>query len=83
MSKRSENLSYEKMQDEILEPEFDSILKSLGEDGAKIFSLRKTRKGYKFVECCDEYYGITLKQEQFRKLIEEMTDLLESEPIDE
>ena len=67
--------------EKILEPNCNSILKSLGDDGgAKIFLLEKTENGYRFVECCDSYYGVTLSEDQFKQLIKEMTDLLQAKP---
>lgn len=80
MSDKRQSRSYEDRHKEILEPKHTSILKSLGEDGEKVFSLKRTNTGYQFVECCDGYYGITLNEDQFKRLIQEMTDLIDAEP---
>lgn len=59
----------------ILEENRDKLIESLGNEGAKVIQIDKTDKGYKFVECCDSYYGVTLSQEQFERLIRELQEL--------
>lgn len=58
--------------DERLEEEFPKIIDSLGNDGARVISIKKTVKGYRFTECCDGHFGTTLDQEQMEKLIKEL-----------
>ena len=72
-------LEYE-WHDKILNEELPTIIESLGQSddgnqGAKIVSISKTEKGYKFVELRDEYYGTTLNQEQMERFINELQKL--------
>lgn len=72
-------LSYEAQHD-LLEEEFPTIIECLGlsdgeRSGAQVVSITKTEKGYKFIELCDEYYGITLSQEQMERFIQELQEL--------
>ena len=64
--------------DEIMKEEHGSILECLGLRGHKVVHIEKTDKGYKFMELCDEYYGTTLNQEQFERLIAELQELARS-----
>lgn len=63
--------------DEIIEENHDTIIDCLAEQ--KIISIQKTKKGYRFVELCDEYYGGSLNQEQFERLIAELQKLARSQ----
>lgn len=72
-------LNYEEHHD-LLEEEFPTILECLGlpddkRRAAQVVSITKTEKGYKFVELCDEYYGVTLSQEQMERFIGELQEL--------
>ncbi len=70
-------LDYEWHHD-VLDEDFPSILQCLGNNGQKVFELERTPNGFKFVECCDSYYGVTLSALQMVHLIEELIDLLEA-----
>ncbi|WP_299628375.1 hypothetical protein [uncultured Tateyamaria sp.] len=58
--------------------DFPTILECLGREGHRLFEIEKTPNGIKVVELCDEYYGATLSWKQLRRLIEELTQILES-----
>lgn len=65
---------------DILKEELPSVLESIGLNkdstkGAKIVQITKTDKGYMFVELCDEYYGVTLSQEQMERFVKELQEL--------
>lgn len=64
--------------DALLEEEFPTILQCLGEHGERVFDITRTARGFRIVECCDQYYGITLSQDQMRRLINELQALLET-----
>lgn len=84
MSSHDNDQKHYAWHDQILVPTSESVIESLGdENGARLFQLHKTQKGYRFVECCDGYYGTTLSEDQFKKLIKEMTELLDAEPTTE
>ena len=66
--------------DDILEEQCQTMIESLGCDGtgrsgAKVVHIRKTEHGYRFVELCDEYYGVTLNQDQMERFIKELQAL--------
>jgi len=69
---------YQQLHDEILEEEASTIIESLGEDYARIIQITKTDKGVQIVECCDGYYGTTLSENQVRRLIKELEELITS-----
>jgi len=72
--------AYYEWQDEILEEEQDSLIACLGPKQARVVSIEKTAQGYRFVECCDEYYGTTLSQEQFKRFTAELQALAGTKP---
>ena len=67
--------------DAILEKNSPTIVECLGyengdvSNGAKIVSITKTDKGYRFSECCDSYFGATLSQEQMERFILELQEM--------
>ena len=64
----------EEWHNQILEEEYPTIIECL-EKVAKVFAIRKTEIGYKFIELCDQYYGVTLSQQQLERLAEELRQM--------
>jgi hypothetical protein len=65
---------------EILNEHHSTIIECLGDPnhdsrGAKVVEISKTENGYKFKELCDEYYGVTLNQQQMERFIQELMEL--------
>ncbi len=65
---------------EILDENHSTILECLGDPnhdstGAKVVEISKTENGYKFKELSDEYYGVTLNQQQMERFIQELKEL--------
>ncbi|CAA0099498.1 Uncharacterised protein [Halioglobus japonicus] len=73
-------MDYEERHNDVLEPGSPSIIECLGPEQEKIVAIDKTRSGYRFVECCDGYYGTTLSQAQFEQLIAELQALAIAPP---
>lgn len=76
MAEYYKTLDYE-WHHKILEEQLPTIIESLGLDsdgstGAKVVQITKSEQGYKFVELCDEYYGVTLSQDQMERFIKEL-----------
>jgi hypothetical protein len=74
-------MHYEERHNAVLDPGSQSIIECLGPKQEKIVAIEKTPSGYRFVECCDGYYGTTLNQAQFERLIAELQALAVTPPI--
>lgn len=61
--------------DKTLNEEQNSIIGSLGGNGARIIDIVKTKNGNRHTECCDYYFGITLSQTQMDRFIVELQEL--------
>ena len=73
-------MDYEERHNDRLDPGNPSIIDCLGPVQEKIVAIEKTSSGYRFVECCDGYYGTTLNQAQFEQLIAELKVLASAPP---
>ncbi|WP_299724819.1 hypothetical protein [uncultured Tateyamaria sp.] len=63
---------YHSYHNDHLEEECDTIIKSLGPDGANFLHLRVTPKGCRIIELIDHYKGVTLTKDQLDRFIEEL-----------
>ena len=61
--------------DKVLEDNGQSIISQLGSGNSSVVEIVKTENGYRFVECCDSFYGVTLNQSQMERLIKELQEL--------
>lgn len=60
---------------EILEENFATIIKCLGEKGAGVIDIALTDNGVRMCELCDGYYGTTLSKAQLDRFIAELQAL--------
>lgn len=64
-------------QNEILDEECHTIIKSLGPDGENFLHIRSTPKGCRIIELTSEYKGTTLTKDQLDRFIEELKAISE------
>ncbi|MBV1918328.1 MAG: hypothetical protein KUG65_09755 [Sphingomonadaceae bacterium] len=69
-------MSYSDWHDQIMEEDYPTIIECLEEN--KLFSLERTQRGLQIIELCDGYFGTTLSNDQLRRLIDELKQLLDA-----